>query len=305
MTYPNADGHWDASWAQEDNHSGHSSVPQKKRNVMSVVLVTLLVLAALIAAVFVSLNTRDQAPSDFAASGPFTTVNVASTASSTEATSAQETTQPAKPQQGACDPTAVVKNTTRKALDLFCDGQWLLVGQEGSAFLDVFRWTGSDWKAYESDGKLPNSGYSCYDQTKLEREQAPRGLVNAMQDKSMFCVEDRETTTVTTRVTEVNDGDWLQYPKCDGEYVLIVDSVVVNPGVDPQGPVSQSLAAHPGTVAVYPGVCAALRASVNGAAVYPVYIDFGSDLDSVCAAEARGEGFARKLQPTADYSSPC
>ena len=93
--------------------------------------------------------------------------------------------------------------------------------------------------------------------------------------------------------------------QCDGRYVVIVDSVLVYPGQDPSPFVNASLAANPGAKATSPGACGSLRASVDGADVYPVYRDYGSDRAGACAAEARGEGNARKLQSAADYSSPC
>lgn len=92
--------------------------------------------------------------------------------------------------------------------------------------------------------------------------------------------------------------------RCDGRGVLVVESVMGNsPTFDNE--VDSALAANPGSVVVAPGTCASLRSSVDGAEVYAVVVDYGSDVSSLCSAEAAGGGYSRVLDNTASYRSPC
>lgn len=92
--------------------------------------------------------------------------------------------------------------------------------------------------------------------------------------------------------------------RCDGRGVLVVESVMGDsPTFDSE--VDTALAANPGSVVVAPGTCASLRSSVDGAEVYAVVVDYGSDVSSLCSAEAAGGGYSRVLDNTASYRSPC
>lgn len=245
---------------------------------------------------------------DAVAETPLTSVREETNTPSEVAETTVVETVVAEPELGQCDPSAVTGQPAERLINDYCDGQWFLIATKNSSFVDLFYWTGSEWSVYAPDGESPISGYPCFDKATLQREQAPAGLISAVESRKKFCSDSATAPTSSASASGPaanNGGDWLAYPSCDGRYVVIVDSVIVYPGQDPQPPVNKSVEAHPGAMAVYPGQCASLRASYDGAAVYPVYKDFGSDLASACAAEARGEGFARKLQQVADYSSPC
>lgn len=282
---------------------------RRKNGVIVASAVILLVAAVTVGAFFYS-RMKDNDPIATGAGTSETTSTDEQPATDTNLTVVE--TVKAAPAAGECDPAAAY-DSDRQRINLFCDGQWFLIAQQNSSFMDLYYWTGSEWGYYETDGKLPQSGFKCYDKAKLEQAEAPEGLLAVMEDNDMFCVDSQpttrseaeSTTQPTTSANDIHSGDWLQYPSCDGSYALIVDSVSVYPGNDPQGPVNQSLANHPGAIGVYPGVCDSLRAYYDGATVYPIYVDYGNDLAGVCAAEARGEGFARKLQSVADFSSPC
>lgn len=210
----------------------------------------------------------------------------------------------AEPRRGQCDPSEVL-DSQRPLVNKFCDGQWLLTGEEGTSFHHLFYWVGSEWSSYAPDGELPQSQMKCFDKSKLEQAGAPSGLISTMRDNQMFCKKEASSQPPASTVSGLQKGDWLPYPQCDGRYVVIVDSVSVYPGENPRDAVYRSLDAHPGAQSALPGFCDSLRASYDGATVYPIYVDFGNNRASACAAQARGAGYARKLQQVADYSSPC
>ena len=91
---------------------------------------------------------------------------------------------------------------------------------------------------------------------------------------------------------------------CDGRGVLIVQTVKGDSG-DVAGEIGNGLTAHPGSVLMPPGSCPSLRAHSDHADNYAVVIDYGDDLDSLCAAERNGGGNARLLNSDTSYASPC
>lgn len=226
------------------------------------------------------------------------------------------TEQAAGQDKGACDP-AAARPDVDNTVSLFCDGQWMLAGVNHTSNMGLFYWTGDEWGTYETDGNhrsMPE--FRCYSYGKLKDANAPDKLLSLMDSKSMLCNEaarmdsDSDSTPRLSQPKQPpsdegrNAGKYTSV-QCDGRYVVIVDSVLVYPGQDPRPFVNASLAANPGAKATSPGACGSLRSSVDGANVYPVYYDYGSNRAGACAAEARGEGNARKLQSAADYSSPC
>lgn len=248
---------------------------------------------------------------------PSSTALKESAAPSTAETSESPTStqQAAIPSKGSCDE-AIAESGMRRPASSFCDGTWALVGDTGTDHTKLLHWSGEAWRTYENHGRHSSGALSpCYERATLVQDKVPSRLVNKMYQGHLLCDDtpgssgDSSSGSRQSNALPSDDlpqsGDWLPYPACDGSYALIVDSVVVPPGQDPKPLVRESLAAHPGAEATYPDQCAAFRGSVNGASVYPVYIKYGNDLAGVCAAESRGEGNARKLQPVADYSSPC
>lgn len=91
---------------------------------------------------------------------------------------------------------------------------------------------------------------------------------------------------------------------CDGRGVFIVQTVKGDSG-DVAGEIGNGLTAHPGSVLMPPGSCPSLRAHSDHADNYAVVIDYGDDLDSLCAAERNGGGNARLLNSDTSYASPC
>lgn len=94
-------------------------------------------------------------------------------------------------------------------------------------------------------------------------------------------------------------------PACDSRGILILESVVVQPGVDAEGAIATSLAKHPGSEFTIPGACPSLRAQLNGADIYAVYFDYGKDLGRLCSAATNTGGNARVLSNRHEYVSPC
>lgn len=92
--------------------------------------------------------------------------------------------------------------------------------------------------------------------------------------------------------------------RCDGRNVLVVGSVMSNsPTFDQE--ISATLSANSGATVLAPGTCASLRSQVDGAGVYAVVVDYGSDVSGLCSAEAAGGGYSRVLDDTPSYRSPC
>lgn len=94
-------------------------------------------------------------------------------------------------------------------------------------------------------------------------------------------------------------------PACDSRGIRIMESVVVQPGVDTRRAIADALAAYPGSEFTVPGQCPSLRARIDGADVYAVYIDYGHDTSALCSAVASGGGNARVLSNRDEYVSPC
>lgn len=101
-----------------------------------------------------------------------------------------------------------------------------------------------------------------------------------------------------------------EYPACDGRAILILDSVVDegNGGAAMPAIARQVLMAHPSGKPVQftvPGACPSLRAQLDGQNIYPVYLDYGADVDAMCRAKATYGGNGRILSNAAEYVDPC
>lgn len=108
-------------------------------------------------------------------------------------------------------------------------------------------------------------------------------------------------------------GEWVKEvstPACDGRNILILDSIIdygdredtigriadVVMVADPTGKTRHFMT---------PGHCPSLRAQLDGNDIYPVYLDFGSDVDGMCAAKAAQGGNGRVLSNRNEYVDPC
>ncbi|HHU44316.1 MAG TPA: hypothetical protein GXZ46_01525 [Actinomycetales bacterium] len=109
-------------------------------------------------------------------------------------------------------------------------------------------------------------------------------------------------------MTEVDSGGrtvTASAPSCDGRGILILESVVEEPGVDTADAIAAALERYPGSAFTTPGHCPSLRASLDGADVYPVYVDHGGDTSALCADKAARGGNARVLSDRNEYVDPC
>lgn len=105
-------------------------------------------------------------------------------------------------------------------------------------------------------------------------------------------------------------GEEAAYPACDGRAILILDSVVDegNGGAAMPDIARQVLMAHPSGKPVQftvPGACPSLRAQLDGQNIYPVYLDYGADVNAMCRAKATYGGNGRILSNAAEYVDPC
>ena len=110
-----------------------------------------------------------------------------------------------------------------------------------------------------------------------------------------------ETETVTEGASISSyAGMQASTPACNGEVVLIIESVLDDPAR-----LRDVLAANPGSTFYLPGACPSLRARIDGQDIYPVVREYGHDIAGVCAAAASGGGNARILNQDTSFPSPC
>lgn len=105
-------------------------------------------------------------------------------------------------------------------------------------------------------------------------------------------------------------GKNASYPACDGRAILILDSVIdeQNDGAAMQDIARHVLAAHPSGEPVQftvPGACPSLREQLEGQNIYPIYIDYGSDVSAMCRAKGLYGGNGRLLNNDPEYVDPC
>ena len=197
---------------------------------------------------------------------------------------------------------------------LECDGTWAIANQHGTDWLFPLHWTGSKWEAYMPDKDNPNShlGGRCYSDERMQRDGVPKNL----QTRFGRCVpewtEEKHSNNnnsdgTITSVSVNGSTRSIRNVRCDGDYVLIVQSVIDQPGGDTKGKLRSALASNSDAYYTYPGACPSLRKKdSSGNLVYPVLVDYGNDLDAVCEAASRTSGaFPRRLNNDDSYSSPC
>ncbi|EEI62387.1 hypothetical protein [Corynebacterium glucuronolyticum] len=233
---------------------------------------------------------------------PYLTESTAATATTEASESVSETTTTvtatAEPSmKERCAPGVGVKVAPGEEAVNYCDGEWKYSGTYGSDHLWASHWENGQWKAIDKDGQYPESLLPCYSESLLSGLGAPGGLI----DEAFTCPPPKPTPTTTSPAP-----DRAGMSCAGGRYILIVESVLVYPGQDAGSEVQAGLSRHPGAQATSPGACPSLRAHYDGADVYPIFINYGSDRAGVCAAQARGEGNARELKMSVDnYASPC
>lgn len=229
-----------------------------------------------------------------------------SAAAATSATSAQS--QAAAESDGRCSPEALSRllPSARKFSAKYCKGNWMLGGPAQTGNLNLYFWDGQRWLEYRDDGKT-GFGFSCYDMKKLDEAEAPPELKTLLDSCSASSATPKSEPKNPAPRQEFPSpaGIPAAMPDCDGRWILIQDSVVVPSSQDPEGPIAVSLRAHPNASWTIPGKCPSLRASIDAGRVYPIYSDYGSDVDAVCSAKARYGGNARQLNTTGKIIDPC
>ncbi len=211
----------------------------------------------------------------------------------------------------------------------YCDGEWAVWGPWGTDAISApLHWSGSEWVdvGLEPDGRAEVSGYPCYNRATLEREGVSEGLIESgiitlcashSSDQENSSAGNSENYPYGNSETPSKDSTKdisalsdYKNPSCDGRYILIADSVIVPDGGDATAMVYARLQDYPGAVAANPGACPSLRAvDLNtGGRIYPIYYDYGFDLDAVCAAYGtKGDhGDVRTLTNVqGQYRNPC
>lgn len=197
---------------------------------------------------------------------------------------------------------------------LECDGTWAIANQHGSDWIFPLHWTGSKWEAYKPDKDNPHShlGGRCYSDERMQRDGVPEKLQTQFgrcvpEWKEEKHLNSNNSDGTITSVSVNGSTRSIRNVTCDGDYVLIVQSVIDQPGGDTKGKLRSALASNPDAYYTYPGACPSLRKKdPNGDLVYPVLIDYGQDRDALCQAAATTSGaFPRRLDDDDSYSSPC
>lgn len=195
---------------------------------------------------------------------------------------------------------AVATEYADQMLQKYCDSSWLFVAKEQSAVYDLFYWVSDGWKLYDPDGTMQQTNFGCYDIPSLKYAGAPQGLIEQLP----AC----DTTEYSGEIYEADggntpDGGWGV--RCDGRYILIVESVIVPLGGNPDlktRPVQQE---YPGSKVVNGSACSSIQGNVDGGYTYAVYFDAGHDRKEVWRLKAKYGGDARSLNNDSDSSDPC
>lgn len=201
-----------------------------------------------------------------------------------------------------------------------CEGDFAYVGKEQSDHLFLAQWTGDEWVAVEGDG-VKKTGLSsvCFNESTLdELGVGPRVKANlwncATEDKfgsqsSSSGDSDSGDGFIRSVSWETGEKFTASSPACDGRNILILRSVI-DTGNHNQAKSELAFAmaydgGHRQAEFTVPGQCSSLRANAEGGQVYPVYLDFGSDLAGMCRAKAELGGNGRVLDNSGEYIDPC
>lgn len=152
----------------------------------------------------------------------------------------------------------------------------------------------------DSDG---NSGSGSSDSSADSGADSGSGSSDSSDDSAGS--SDSGSSGYITSVSTSSGVVRASTPACDSRGILILESVVVQPGVDTGETIAKALAKYPGSEFTIPGACPSLRAQLNGADIYAVYFDYGKDFDRLCSAAANAGGNARVLSNRHEYVSPC
>ncbi|AZA14337.1 hypothetical protein ACFPVT_03935 [Corynebacterium choanae] len=180
----------------------------------------------------------------------------------------------------------------------FCDGEWL-VTQHSQEMGWVHHWE-NGWVIFSGNEVSPiDDRYACVPRATADRVGLPKPLY-----EKVLCNDLTPAPAPAPARTQAS-APGFQSPACDGQYILIVESVIHHPGEDKQALINAALAKYPGASYTNPGQCSSLRARFDGGDVYPIYYSYGFDTASLCQQKARLGGNARSLNRNSDFFDPC
>ena len=155
------------------------------------------------------------------------------------------------------------------------------------------------------DGEIALEGTVISDSDGNSGSGSPDSSADSGADSGSSDSSDSGSSGYITSVSTDSGVARASTPACDSRGILILESVVVQPGVDAEEAIATSLANHPGSEFTTPGTCPSLRAQLNGADIYAVYFDYGKDFGRLCSAATNTGGNARVLSNRHEYVSPC
>ncbi|MCF4007216.1 hypothetical protein L1O03_08520 [Corynebacterium uropygiale] len=208
--------------------------------------------------------------------------------------------------QKRCEPSVIQKTPTfARMTAIYCDGTHLRAGIPNSGTLALAVWEGNSWKEVQAAGRT-ETDFPCYNTDDLKA----MGFPDAIVTKVTTCNEaapaapqksNRYRSVVGLGESRVAD---VSTPPCDGRYILIHQSVLGDAD-QVNDELATAIMGHPDREYTYPGQCSSLRAQVDGVDVYPVYTDYGTNLQAMCAAKQREGGNGRTLNNNGDFTDPC
>lgn len=290
--------------------------------------------AALLAlsAVACSSNTVPAEQEASTSSTSATTVLDTATEDGSETTTVTSTAQAAA-SRGDCSVEAIRHDAAMpQVFDVFfCDGNFALAGQPHTDWSGYYHFSNGHWNHLEPDGMSDprrGSGGPCFNASTLNDLGVPASVRKSIIvcDQSVATPEEEAAHSVPGhqgfldsqgRIWTVGLGEAsedVSTPSCDGRYILIEDSIIAKGSMDttqtdiakkvlmvgyvgPNGPVDRKF--------TYPGQCSSLRKQVDGHDIYPIYYDFGTDKQAMCAAKAKVGGNGRTLNNNGDFTDPC
>ena len=190
---------------------------------------------------------------------------------------------------------------------LECEGDFAFVAHKSSDYLVPIIWENGGWKVIPEDGQLQNALLSgCYDQSTVDRLGIGPKVRSHMDNCATGTTFDNDAVPAdhAEYITSVGLGEAIfpvSYPKCDGRYILILDSIVDDPSLgDTRQRLTEAVAfvgpdGEEGKEFTVPGQCDSLRKQVDGHDIYPVYLDFWKDKSAACSAKSRYGGNVRPL----------
>ncbi|WKK62149.1 hypothetical protein QYQ98_04585 [Corynebacterium sp. P3-F1] len=253
---------------------------------------------------------------------------VSSDSSSAEAEAEDEPSASPEPMSNGskpdCSPEAVegsVGHEGEQWVVMECEGDFAFVGQSDSDFVFPVMWEDGKWTTFKADGRLEDGIQpACYNKSTLDR----LGVGPRVRAHLYDCASEelfggngnsggsgssggggqsgyprRNSDGYIVEVGLGEAGQKASFPACDGRYILLLDSVVDSgDGLDTFYELAEAvLHANPsGKEFTVPGQCDSLRKSVHGNDIYPVYLDFGSDMAAACRAKSTYGGSVRPLK---------